>query len=380
MTEPAAAPPASATPPGADLEPGTGLTVAGEMRRGGFRLALDFSVASGEVLGVLGPNGAGKTTLLRTLAGLGALSRGRIELAGTVLDDPGRQLFVQAERRPVGLVFQNYRLFPHLSVRDNVAFAARAGGTGRLVARRQANGWLERLGLAELAGRKPAQLSGGQAQRVALARTLAAEPALLLLDEPLAALDARTRLEVRAELRRHLGSFGGPSLVVTHDPLEAMVLTDRLLVIEDGRVVQQGTPAEVARRPASQYVARLVGLNLYRGVLGPDAVTLEGGAGVLHAAAGVGVAVGGRVLLALRPSAISLHTERPRHASPRNVWPGTVTGVELLTDRVRVQVAGSPPALVDVTPDAVAELDLAAGSPVWLSAKATEIECYPDPR
>jgi len=380
VTEPAAAPPASATPPGADLEPGTGLTVAGEMRRGGFRLALDFSVASGEVLGVLGPNGAGKTTLLRTLAGLGALSRGRIELAGTVLDDPGRQLFVQAERRPVGLVFQNYRLFPHLSVRDNVAFAARAGGTGRLVARRQANGWLERLGLAELAGRKPAQLSGGQAQRVALARTLAAEPALLLLDEPLAALDARTRLEVRAELRRHLGSFGGPSLVVTHDPLEAMVLTDRLLVIEDGRVVQQGTPAEVARRPASQYVARLVGLNLYRGVLGPDAVTLEGGAGVLHAAAGVGVAVGGRVLLALRPSAISLHTERPRHASPRNVWPGTVTGVELLTDRVRVQVAGSPPALVDVTPDAVAELDLAAGSPVWLSAKATEIECYPDPR
>jgi molybdate transport system ATP-binding protein len=360
--------------------------VAGEVRRGGFRLALDFSVAAGEVLGVLGPNGAGKTTLLRTLAGLGALSRGRIELAGAVLDDPGRQLFVPAERRPVGLVFQNYRLFPHLTVRDNVAFAARVGGAGRLVARRQATGWLERLGLVELAGRKPAQLSGGQAQRVALARTLAAEPGLLLLDEPLAALDARTRLEVRAELRRHLGSFGGPSLLVTHDPLEAMVLTDRLLVLEDGQVVQQGTPAEVARRPASQYVARLVGLNLYSGVLGSDsAVTLQhsgadgtAGGGVLHAAASG--PSGGRVLLALRPSAISLHTERPRHASPRNVWPGTVTGVELLTDRVRVQVAGSPPALVDVTPDAVAELDLAAGAPVWLSAKATEIECYPDPR
>jgi molybdate transport system ATP-binding protein len=347
---------------------------------------------------VLGPNGAGKTTLLRTLAGLAALTRGRIELAGAVLDDPGRQLFVPAERRPVGLVFQNYRLFPHLTVCDNVAFAARAGGAARSVARRQAMGWLERLGLAELADRKPAQLSGGQAQRVALARTLASHPRLLLLDEPLAALDARTRLEVRAELRRHLGSFGGPSLVVTHDPLEAMVLTDRLLVIEDGRVVQQGTPAEVARRPASQYVARLVGLNLYPGVLGQDgAVSVDSGAGggVLHAAAGGASGAGGgtpgsadsggpvsagRVLVAVRPSAISLHTERPRHASPRNVWPGTVTGVELLTDRVRVQVSGSPPALVDVTPDAVAELDLAAGSPVWLSAKATEIECYPDPR
>ncbi|HEX8093371.1 ABC transporter ATP-binding protein [Jatrophihabitans sp.] len=358
----------------------TGLRVAGEVRRGGFGLALDFSVAAGEVLGVLGPNGAGKTTLLRTLAGLGALSRGRIELAGVTLDDPGRQLFVPAERRPVGLVFQNYRLFPHLSVRDNVAFAARARGAHRQPARQRADGWLDRLGLAEFAARKPAQLSGGQAQRVALARALAADPGLLLLDEPLAALDARTRLEVRGELRRHLSAFGGPSLVVTHDPLEAMVLTDRLLVIEDGRVVQQGSPAEVARRPASQYVARLMGLNLYRGSRGSDgAVALDGG-GVLHAAGGDEPPGTGRVLVAVRPSAISLHTEQPRHASPRNVWPGTVTGVELLTDRVRVQVGGSPPALVDITPDAVAELDLAAGSPVWLSAKATEIDCYPDPR
>jgi molybdate transport system ATP-binding protein len=355
----------------------TGLRVVGEVRRGGFALALDFSVAAGEVLGVLGPNGAGKTTLLRTLAGLGALTSGRIELAGTTLDDPGRQLFVPADRRPVGLVFQNYRLFPHLSVRDNVAFAARARGAHRQPARQRADDWLDRLGLAELATRKPAQLSGGQAQRVALARALAADPGLLLLDEPLAALDARTRLEVRGELRRHLSAFGGPSLVVTHDPLEAMVLTDRLLVLEDGRVVQQGSPAEVARRPASQYVARLMGLNLYRGTRGSDAgVRLDGG-GVLHAA---GEEAPGPVLLAVRPSAIALHTEQPRHFSPRNVWPGTVTGVELLTDRVRVQVSGSPSALVDITPDAVAELDLAAGSPVWLSAKATEIDCYPDPR
>ena len=371
--------------PGPASSPDAGLRVAGEVERGRFRLVLELSVAAGEVLGVLGPNGAGKTTLLRTLAGLGALSRGRIELAGEALDDPAEQLFVPAERRPVGLVFQNYRLFPHLSVLDNVAFAARARGSRRHPARQQARDWLDRLGLAELADRKPGHLSGGQAQRVALARALATEPGLLLLDEPLAALDARTRLDVRAELRRHLSAFAGPSLVVTHDPLEAMVLTDRLLVLEGGRVVQQGSPAEVARRPASQYVARLMGLNLYRGIRGAagvrgadGSVALEGG-GVLHAAGGEPPAAG-PVLLAVRPSAIALHTEKPGHASPRNVWRGTVTGIELLTDRVRVQVSGSPPALVDITPAAVADLHLAAGSPVWLSAKATEIDCYPDPR
>jgi len=361
----------------------SGLRVAGAVRRGGFGLEVDFAVPAGEVLGVLGPNGAGKTTLLRTLAGLTALSQGRLTLDGSCLDDPGRQLFVPTERRPVGLVFQNYRLFPHLSVRDNVAFAARAHGSGRRLARRGAGDWLDRLGLAEFADRKPAQLSGGQAQRVALARALAAEPGLLLLDEPLAALDVRTRQQVRTELRRHLGEFAGPSLVVTHDPLEAMMLTDRLLVLEDGRVVQHGTPAEVARRPASQYVARLVGLNLYRGRRLPDSAVLLDGGGTLFASgdrpAAAPLAPAGRVLLALRPSAISLHTARPDHSSPRNVWPATVIGVELLADRIRVQVTGSPPALVDVTPAAVTELGLDTGSRVWLSAKATEIDCYPDP-
>ena len=165
-------------------------------------------------------------------------------------------------------MFQNYRLFPHLDVRDNVAFAARSRGASRRDARRHADRYLA-AARPHGAGRRasPAQLSGGQAQRVALARALAADPALLLLDEPLSALDARTRLDVRTELRRHLADFAGPVLLVTHDPLEAMVMTDRLLVIEDGRVVQHGTPAEVARRPATQYVARLVGLNLYPGTL-----------------------------------------------------------------------------------------------------------------
>jgi molybdate transport system ATP-binding protein len=331
------------------------------------------------VLGVLGPNGAGKTTLLRTIAGLGAATRGSIRLGDLVLDDVGTRAFVPAEDRPVGVVFQSYLLFPHLSVRDNVAFAARSRGMGRALARRHADLFLGRLDLRALADRKPAQLSGGQAQRVALARALAADPAILLLDEPMAALDARSRLEVRTELSRHLADFAGPVLFVTHDPLEAMVMADRLLVVEEGRVVQHGTPVDVARRPRTQYVARLVGLNLYPGVLEPggDTVRLDDG-GVLAAMPGDALPTGSRVLVAVRPSAIAVHTERPVHASPRNVWPGTLAGLELLTDRVRVQVDGHPGARVDLTPASVAELGLRPGLPVWLSAKATEIDVYPD--
>ena len=236
------------------------LLVDGTVTRGTFQLDASFTVAPGQVLGVLGPNGAGKTTLLRALAGLQALTTGSIRLGDLVLDDVDTATFLAAEQRPVGLVFQDYRLFPHLDVRDNVAFAARAQGVRRRPARERAQGWLERLDLTALADRRPHQISGGQAQRVALARALAADPGLLLLDEPLSALDARTRLEVRSQLRSHIGEFTGPVVIITHDPLEAMIMTDHLLVVEDGRVVQSGTPAQIAQRPATQYVATLVGL------------------------------------------------------------------------------------------------------------------------
>ena len=355
------------------------LSVGATVRRGGFTLDVSVDVAPGEVLGVLGPNGAGKTTLLRALCGLTAITTGSIRLGDQTLDDADADTFVPAERRPVGLVFQDYRLFPHLDVLDNVAFSPRSRGATRREARGRATTWLERLDLLDLASRRPHEISGGQAQRVALARALAAEPRLLLLDEPLSALDARTRLEVRTRLRQHLKDFAGPVLLVTHDPLEAMVLADRLLVIEDGRVVQEGTPADVARRPATQYVARLVGLNLYAGDLDPDrtTVSLDGG-GILAVSLQDETRSGARVLVGLRPSAITIHTARPEHASPRNVWPGAVAGLELLADRVRVQVDGVPPALVDITPAAVAELGLHTGQQVWLSAKATETDAYPD--
>ncbi|GAA1901235.1 ABC transporter ATP-binding protein [Lapillicoccus jejuensis] len=349
------------------------------VRRNGFVLDVELTAQPGEVVGVLGPNGAGKSTLLRALAGLQPLTGGRLALGGRVLDEPSTAVFVPPAVRPVGLVFQDYRLFPHLDALDNVAFGPRARGVRRPAARATAGDLLRRLGLEGLEHRRPAELSGGQAQRVALARALAVDPGLLLLDEPLAALDARTRLEVRSRLREHLRGVDAPVLVVTHDPLEAMVLADRLVVLEGGRVVQEGTPLQVARRPATQYVARLVGLNLWSGrLVGTGVVELEGGGRVTGTLdPGSGAREGDAVLAAVSPSAVVLSTAAPGPTSARNVWPGTVEGVELLTDRVRVEVGGPPHAFVDVTPAAVAELGLHPGQPVWLSAKATETDVYP---
>ena len=351
---------------------GDGLVVDAQVQRGEFLLTVAFTVGPGEVLGVLGPNGSGKSTLLSALAGLIPLTGGRIELARQVMDDTDTGEFVEAAGRPVGFVFQNYRLFPHLNVLDNVAFSPRARGLGRSASKMQARHWLDRLDLTGLAGRKPAQLSGGQAQRVALARALAVDPAILLLDEPLAALDARTRLDVQTELRRHLADFAGPCLLVTHDPLEALVLADRLLVLEHGRIVQQGSPAQVARQPATEYVAKLVGLNLYAGRADGPHVTLDvGGDFVIpdhddH----------GDVLVAMRPSSVLVSTHRPDATSARNTWPATIAGLTLLADRVRLDLDGQPPALVDVTPAAIADLALGSGSQVWLTVKATDLEIY----
>jgi molybdate transport system ATP-binding protein len=350
-----------------------GLAVDAEVKRGSFTLAVSLAAEPGQVLGLLGPNGAGKSTLLSAVAGLTPVSSGRITLAGQVLDDADQGTFVEAAGRPIGFVFQNYRLFPNMSVADNVAFSPRARGQPKQAARSAASYWLDRLGLTELADRKPGQLSGGQAQRVALARALAGQPSLLLLDEPLSALDAGTRLDVQAELKRHLAEFAGPCLLVTHDPIEALVLTDQVVVLEHGRIVQAGAPALIARQPGTDYVAKLVGLNLYEGRADGSAVALTGGGTFVIPDHGQH----GDVLVAVRPSAIVVSTQPPQSSSARNTWQAKITGLTLLADRVRLDLDGSPPALVDVTPAAVTELSLDPGSQVWLTVKATDLEVYP---
>ncbi|WP_036344938.1 ABC transporter ATP-binding protein [Micromonospora sp. CNB394] len=338
--------------------------------RDGFTLDVRLRIAAGEVVALLGPNGAGKTTALRVLAGLHPLVAGHLTLDGADLDRPDRRVWTPPERRPVGVVFQDYLLFPHLSALDNVAFGPRRRGADKRAARARAQEWLDRVGLGDQARRRPRQLSGGQAQRVALARALAVDPALLLLDEPLAALDARTRLDTRAELQRHLGAHSGATLLVTHDPLDALVLADRLVIVEHGRVVQEGDAATVTARPRTDYVARLVGLNLHRGRADGHAVTVG------ELALTTADTVHGDAFVAYPPAAVALHPSRPE-GSPRNVWAATVTGVQRHGDNLRVQLTGPVEVAADVTPAAAAHLGLIPGRSVWAAVKAAETRAYP---
>jgi len=338
--------------------------------RGAFRLDLALRLAAGEVVALLGPNGAGKTTAMRALAGLTPLSAGHVTVGGADLDRPAGRRWTPTEDRPIGVVFQDYLLFPHLSARDNVAFGPRRHGADRRTARREAAEWLARVGLADQAGLRPRQLSGGQAQRVALARALAVRPSLLLLDEPLAALDARTRLDTRAELQRHLAAHAGATLLVTHDPLDALVLADRLVIVESGRVVQEGDAAAITARPRTDYVARLVGLNLHRGTAEGTAVRV--GALTLTTAD----PLRGEAFVAFPPSAVALHPHRP-DGSPRNTWPATVAGIQRHGDNLRVQLDGPLIVAADVTPAAAAQLRLAPGQQVWAAIKAAETRAYP---
>jgi molybdate transport system ATP-binding protein len=338
---------------------------------GSFRLNLHIEVADGEVVAVLGPNGSGKSTLLRALAGLLPISGGRIEIDGTVLDDPDAKVLVPPEGRPCGMLFQDYLLFPHMTALANVGFGPRSRGASKAEANRRATAWLGRMGLDDKADSKPRQLSGGQAQRVALARALATEPRLLLLDEPMAALDVGTRGSVRHELRRHLGEFDGSCVMVTHDPLDAAAIADRLVIIEAGRLVQQGSMQDVTSRPRTRYIAELMGLNLLQGrgrdhsLVLPEGTTLE-----------TASPLSGDLFAVITPNDIALYLERP-DGSPRNTWETRVREVHLMGDRARVLLDDPIRVAAEITAVALAELRLTDGSPVWASVKATQITTYP---
>src|SRR6266852_2207439 len=228
-----------------------------------FHLDLSFSAEVGKTTVLLGESGAGKSTVLWLLAGLLHPERGHISLEGVIYFDSERRIAIPPQERPFGYVFQDYALFPHLSVFENVAFGLRAQYLPRQLIRRRVGEALEQVRLSGLDERRPAQLSGGQQQRVAIARALALQPQLLLLDEPLSALDVQTRREVRQELRRILAHIGITTVLVTHQYLEALLFGHHILVLDHGQLIQQGSQRDLLQRPRSSYVAELVGTNFF---------------------------------------------------------------------------------------------------------------------
>ncbi|MFK0220341.1 ABC transporter permease [Streptomyces vinaceus] len=326
---------------------------------------LTLAADPGTTIAVVGENGAGKTTLLRALLGLTPRAHAELRLGDTDVTA------LPPHKRQVAWVPQDGALFPHLNALANTAYGLRARRVPRAEARREAQLWLDRLGVGHLAARRPAQLSGGQAQRVALARALAARPRLLLLDEPLAALDQTTRARVRHTLRTHLAGFGGVCLIVTHDPVEAVSLADRVLVLADGRTLQDAPPAEVTRHPRSPWVARMLGRNAWPGTASADGLALASGGRLVTAEA---LPEGSRALAIIGPEAVSVHRDRPA-GSPRNVWQGSVREITAVGSRLRVLVgsAEAPDLVAEITPEAAAELGLVDGTKVWTSVKATEV-------
>jgi molybdate transport system ATP-binding protein len=341
-------------------------------KRGTFDLHATIEAEEGETLALLGPNGAGKTTVVLALAGL-IEEQSTIELDGARIDG------LPPERRPLGVAFQGGALFPHLSVVANVAFPLRARGVGRRDARRAASTTLSRLAPDVREEARPATLSGGEAQRVALARAIVHRPGLLLLDEPSSGLDVRGRAELRPVLADTLATFPGVRVLVTHDPVEAMILADRVVILEAGRVTQHGTFEDIRRTPGSRYAAELVGVNMFAGRLEP----LGGGAGRLVTAEG-DVVVGWPedlpqktttdVTGTLRPSEVVVHVAPPAQSSARNVWPGAVEDLAIYGERVRARIASRPPLVAEVTAGSVQQLGLVRGSEVWVSFKAVEVE------
>jgi molybdate transport system ATP-binding protein len=323
---------------------------------------------------LVGESGSGKTTILNLLAGLLKPDRGRISLDGEAFVDSDRGIDVPAYLRPIGFVFQDYALFPHLTVFENVAFALRALRLPDAEVRERAGSMLAQIGIQDLAQRRPGTLSGGQRQRVAVARALAVGPRLLLLDEPLAALDLQTRAQVRTELRRRLSTLTCVTIFVTHSPHEALLFGDRIAVVDGGRVVQLGSREDLLRRPRTEYVAQLMGLNL---MVGRVVATESGGIAVVDVG-GARVEVAGPISgdvinFVVDPREVTLHLEPPS-GSARNIFEGPI--VEMVPEppfgeRVRVVLGTKPPLVAEVTARSLESLRLKEGGRVFASMKAT---------
>lgn len=337
-----------------------------------FQVDLALMIPSGETHALLGPNGAGKSTVVAAIAGLVSIASGRIALDGAVLDDPAGRVFVPPEERSIGVVFQDYLLFPHLNVMENVEFGLRSRHVARSEAVARSREWLRRVGLEGREDAKPGDLSGGQAQRVALARALVTDPEVLLLDEPLSALDVTTRTSLRRVLAEHLIAFEGPRLLITHDPAEAFILADTIHIIEAGTVTQTGDADDIRLRPRTPYAADVAGANLLSGTATSGLVTV--GAHQLQVADEV---PDGPVLVAIQPTAVAIHIRRPG-GSPRNTWAATVERIERLGTRVRLQTGDPLPLTAELTVAARDDLGLEPGSEVWVAVKATEIEVQED--
>jgi len=342
-----------------------------QLRLSRLDLNAAFTVAAGEVLALLGPNGSGKSTTLRALVGLLPLAGGRVVLDGTVLEDPAKRVKVAPEKRPIALMFQDYLLFPHMSAVENVAFGLRCRGTDKKTAREKAAQTLARLDLAGVTDAKPGAMSGGQQQRVAMARALVTDPRLLLLDEPLAALDVSIKTNVRRLLRDVLRQSNAANILVTHDLLDAVALGDRMIVLEHGQIVQTGTPAEVTARPRSSYVADLTGVNLLRGKASGTMLELDGGGRLMCAGPATGP-----TLAVIAPAGVAVSRQRPE-GKEWNAWLGKVSAVDLMGDRVRVHVDGTPAITAEVPPAAVDELRLDDGGELWAYVEPAAITTYP---
>jgi molybdate transport system ATP-binding protein len=348
------------------------MTLELQSRLAARNLDIAFHLDDGETVAIMGPNGAGKSSILAILAGLLRPDSGRAELDGSVLFDVGPgspSTWTPAHQRRIVLMAQDPLLFPHLSALDNVAFGPRSDGERTRGARQIARHWLDAVDAAQLADRKPGQLSGGQGQRVAIARALAARPQLLLLDEPMAALDVDAAPTLRQVIRRVLADRA--AVIVTHDALDALVLATRVLVVDGGRVVESGPTREVLKRPRTAFTARVAGLNMVTGVA-QGAGVREASGRVIEGMGAGSLPAGAPAVAVFSPSAVSVFRERPQ-GSPRNVLPVTVTGLEPRDELARVRADDLS---ADVTSPAVAELDLAPGAAVYFSIKASAVTVY----